>query len=102
MARMMTKALLAAVLVVLAAAGCRSTDDDATPSALVRVPNVVGLKVEDATNILQLLILEWGLRCSDDGPEGVVVTQHPKPGTTVTVGSGVMLHVGSLIRCSRN
>lgn len=85
---------LVAAAVILAAMALVSCSGGESP--FVPVPNMEGQSIEDATEELQVLILEWSVRCRDSGPEGVVLAQYPEPGTVVSVGTTIHLHQ----RCS--
>jgi beta-lactam-binding protein with PASTA domain len=74
-------------------AACGS-DDQEPGSATVRVPRVVDLPVNEATEILESAGLAWRLVDDESGEaSATVVRQDPGPGVSVEMGTTVSISV---------
>ena len=86
--------LLGLVAALLAALWWFSQDDDEPPAAaLVSVPSVVRLEVNDAQRVLeeQGFVVEVLRQASDEAPKGIVFAQDPEAGTEAPEGSTVRI-----------
>ena len=87
---MRARTLVPALAVCLAFAGCGGTE---APPGAVRVPKVVGLDLQAATESVREAGLCWQVDFATKGGQGVVL-QKPAPSSRVKPRSPVRLYLG--------